>query len=78
MVVVETQPTMVSSRTNWTGGRLLHIHIAPVASVAMGELAAAKFVAGRGIEGDRYFAGTGTYSGKPDFPRDYSLRNGGA
>jgi MOSC domain-containing protein YiiM len=33
----------------------------------MEEVAAATFVAGRGIEGDRYFLGTGTYSGKPDF-----------
>jgi hypothetical protein len=33
----------------------------------MQELAEANFVAGRGIEGDRYFLGTGTYSAKPDF-----------
>jgi hypothetical protein len=33
----------------------------------MEELAEANFVAGRGIEGDRYFLGTGTYSSKPDF-----------
>jgi hypothetical protein len=33
----------------------------------MEELAEASFVAGRGIEGDRYFLGTGTYSAKPDF-----------
>jgi predicted ATPase len=33
----------------------------------MEELAEANFVAGRGIEGDRYFLGTGTYSAKPDF-----------
>jgi len=32
----------------------------------MAELAEAKLVAGRGIEGDRYFKGTGTYSPKPD------------
>jgi MOSC domain-containing protein YiiM len=67
MLVVETQSTVTISRTSWTGGRLLHIHIAPAASVAMEEVAAAHFVAGRGIEGDRYFSGTGTYSAKPDF-----------
>ena len=56
-----------TSKTQWRGGRLLHIHIAPAASVRMEELAEANFVAGRGIEGDRYFLGIGTYSAKPDF-----------
>jgi MOSC domain-containing protein YiiM len=50
---------------SWTG-RLLHIHIAEKASVAMEELDEAKLIAGRGIEGDRYFNGIGTYSPKPD------------
>ena len=50
---------------SWTG-RLLHIHIAERASVAMEELDEAKLIAGRGIEGDRYFNGIGTYSPKPD------------
>jgi hypothetical protein len=56
-----------TTKTQWRGGRLLHSHIAPAASVRMEELAEANFVAGRGIEGDRYFRGTGTYSAKPDF-----------
>lgn len=56
-----------TSRTRWTGGRLLHIHIAPAASYEMEEIAEAHLIAGRGIEGDRYFLGTGTYSPKPDF-----------
>ncbi|SDB64495.1 MOSC domain-containing protein [Belnapia rosea] len=47
-------------------GSLLHIHIAEAASFEMEELAEARCVAGRGIEGDRYFLGTGTYSPKPD------------
>jgi MOSC domain-containing protein YiiM len=55
------------NQTKWQGGQLLHIHIAPSASIKMEELAEASFVAGRGIEGDRYFLGTGTYSAKPDF-----------
>jgi MOSC domain-containing protein YiiM len=50
---------------SWSG-RLLHIHIAERASFDMQELDEAKLVAGRGIEGDRYFNGTGTYSPKPD------------
>ncbi|MBC2861586.1 MULTISPECIES: MOSC domain-containing protein [Stappia] len=51
--------------TGWTG-ELLHIHIAPEASFEMEELEEAVCVAGRGIEGDRYFLGTGTYSARPD------------
>ncbi|CAG2148696.1 MOSC domain-containing protein [Cupriavidus plantarum] len=50
----------------WTGGRLHHIHIAPSASYEMEELDRAELVAGKGIVGDRYFLGTGTYSPKPD------------
>ncbi|HYZ44657.1 MAG TPA: MOSC domain-containing protein, partial [Xanthobacteraceae bacterium] len=50
---------------SWSG-RLLHIHIAKRASLAMEELDEAKLIAGRGIDGDRYFYGTGTYSPKPD------------
>ena len=64
---METQLRNLSNETNWAGGHLLNIHIAPTASVAMEEVAAANFVSGRGIEGDRYFLGTGTYSAKPDF-----------
>ncbi len=47
-------------------GRLLHIHVAPAASYEMEELHQAQLIAGRGIVGDRYFLGTGTYSPKPD------------
>ena len=50
---------------SWSGC-LLHIHIAERASLQMEELDQAKLIAGRGIEGDRYFTGTGTYSPKPD------------
>jgi hypothetical protein len=63
---VETQLRKLSNG-NWAGGCLLNIHFAPTASVAMEEISAANFVAGREIEGDRYFLGTGTYSAKPDF-----------
>jgi MOSC domain-containing protein YiiM len=51
--------------TAWRG-KLLHIHIALSASYEMEELNEALCVAGRGILGDRYFDGTGTYSPKPD------------
>lgn len=54
-----------SGATGWSG-TLLHIHIAPAASYEMEELSEGLCVAGRGIEGDRYFLGAGTYSPKPD------------
>ena len=47
-------------------GELLHIHIAESASFEMEELEQAELVAGKGIVGDRYFTGKGTYSPKPD------------
>lgn len=49
---------------NWRG-ELLHIHIAASASYEMEAQQQATLVAGRGIEGDRYFLGTGTYSDLP-------------
>lgn len=39
----------------------------------MRPLAEARLVAGRGIEGDRYFLGTGTYSMKPGPDREVTL-----
>jgi hypothetical protein len=57
---------------NWSGGKLLHIHVAPAASYEMEELLEAELVAGKGIVGDRYYLGTGTYSPKPDV-RDVTL-----
>lgn len=47
-------------------GRLLHIHIAPAASYEMEAQGEATLVAGKGIVGDRYYLGKGTYSPKPD------------
>jgi hypothetical protein len=57
--------------TAWRG-RLLHIHIAPGKSLKMEALEQANLITGRGIEGDRYYLGTGTYSPKPDV-RDVTL-----
>ena len=50
--------------SHWRGS-LRHIHIAPAASYEMEALQEARLVAGRGIEGDRYFLGIGTYSKLP-------------
>lgn len=52
--------------TTWTGGSLLHIHTCPAASHEMEERDEIECIAGKGIVGDRYFLGTGTYSKKPD------------
>ncbi len=48
-------------------GVLVAIHVAPTAKAPMASLTRARAVAGRGIEGDRYHAATGTYS-KPRKP----------
>lgn len=46
-------------------GRVEGIYIAPAESAAMVALDVARVVAGRGIEGDRYFDGRGHYSHVP-------------
>ncbi|HUS56263.1 MAG TPA: MOSC domain-containing protein [Thermohalobaculum sp.] len=56
----------------WTG-RLDHIHITAAARGAMRPLDEALLVAGKGIEGDRYTLGTGTYSIKPEPGRQVTL-----
>ncbi len=56
---------VVGGAFGWRG-TLLAIHVAPAASYEMEALGEARCVAGRGIVGDRYFDGTGTYSPKPD------------
>jgi MOSC domain-containing protein YiiM len=54
-------------------GVLEHIHITPAGRQPMQELPEARLVAGQGIEGDRYFLGTGTYSEKPEPGRQVTL-----
>jgi len=54
-------------------GQLEHIHITGKASGAMLPLDEVLLVAGKGIEGDRYFLGTGTYSMKPGPDRQVTL-----
>ena len=57
---------------DWTG-RLEHIHVTGAGGGAMRPLAEARVAAGRGIEGDRYFLETGTYSMKPGPDRQITL-----
>lgn len=54
-------------------GSVLAIHIARAASQPMASLAEALAVAGRGLDGDRYAAGTGFYSNKPEPGRHVTL-----
>jgi MOSC domain-containing protein YiiM len=63
--------TVPGGAVGWRGV-LTHIHIAPAASETMAALHEAECIAGRGIVGDRYFTGNGTYSAKPD-SREVSL-----
>lgn len=46
-------------------GSVVSIHVASDAAVPMESVAEARAVPGRGLEGDRYFLGTGVYSPKP-------------
>jgi MOSC domain-containing protein YiiM len=46
-------------------GRVVSLHIAPRAAAPMQSIAEVHAVPGRGLEGDRYFTGTGFYSTKP-------------
>jgi len=47
-------------------GRVERILVAPSAGVLPAPIARARVVAGAGLEGDRYFLGTGTFSDWPD------------
>src|SRR5262249_48914164 len=64
-VGVAHEPAAGGDKMSWSD-RLLHIHIAARASAQMEALDKAKPNEGRGIEGDRYVNGIGTYSPKPD------------
>ncbi len=48
-------------------GRVVSIHIAPQGSAPMVSVPEARAVTGRGLEGDRYFLGTGFYSQRPSY-----------
>ncbi len=54
-------------------GRVVSIHVAAGAAGAMKAVPTARAVPGRGLEGDRYFAHTGTYSDTPGTGRDLTL-----
>jgi MOSC domain-containing protein YiiM len=55
------------------GARLVAIYVAPEAGAPMEARTAVDAVAGRGLEGDRYRWGVGTYSHTHRGPRDVTL-----
>jgi MOSC domain-containing protein YiiM len=54
-------------------GQIVSIHITPKAEADMAAVDAVRAVPGRGLEGDRYFEHTGTYSETPGTGRDITL-----
>ncbi|MEE9592746.1 MAG: MOSC domain-containing protein [Thermoplasmata archaeon] len=54
-------------------GEIVSIHIAPAAEAEMRSLAEVRAVAGRGLEGDRYFHKTGFYSQRQGPDRQLTL-----
>jgi len=56
----------------WSG-KLISIYIAPAAVAATQSLEEARVVAGKGLEGDRYFLGQGTFSNNPGSGRHVTL-----
>jgi MOSC domain-containing protein YiiM len=54
-------------------GQVVSIHVAARASEPTRQLDEARAVPGRGLEGDRYFAGAGFYSGKPGWWAELTL-----
>jgi MOSC domain-containing protein YiiM len=54
-------------------GTLISIHIAPEATVPLQSVTEVRAVAGKGLEGDRYFTGHGTWSTHPGLGREVTL-----
>lgn len=54
-------------------GSVVSIHIAPAAQAPTRSASAVRAVAGRGLEGDRYYQGAGTFSDQPGLGREVTL-----
>jgi MOSC domain-containing protein YiiM len=54
-------------------GTVLSLHIAPTGAAAMQSVNQVRAIAGRGLDGDRYFNGLGTYSNDPGTGRHVTL-----
>lgn len=64
-----------NGRPIWKG-TVVSIHVAERAGEPMRPVAHARAVAGRGLEGDRYYEGLGFYSGHPGPEREVTLVEG--
>ncbi len=54
-------------------GEVVSIHIAPEAEGSMRSTQSVRAIPGKGLEGDRYFKATGTYSDRPGPAREITL-----
>src|SRR6266511_5415027 len=54
-------------------GTIVSLHIAPTGAATMQSVDHVRAVAGRGLEGDRYFSKLGTYSNDPGTGRHVTL-----
>jgi MOSC domain-containing protein YiiM len=54
-------------------GNVISIHIAPTGAAPMKSVTTAQAVAGKGLEGDRYYSKLGTYSNQSGSGRDVTL-----
>ncbi len=63
---------MIITHRMWTG-TVVSLHIAPDAAGSMVSVPTVRAVAGRGLEGDRYYADAGTFSEKPGPDREVTL-----
>ena len=54
-------------------GMVVSIHIAPAGAASTVPVEQVRAIAGKGLEGDRYFTQTGTYSKKPRPDRELTL-----
>src|SRR2546430_17228376 len=58
--------------TPWHG-EVVSIHLAPKAEDPMKSVKAIRAIQGKGLEGDRYFRASGTYSDRPGPGREITL-----
>lgn len=72
-VVASHQPAARVVAAPGTGGRVDGIFLAPAAEAPMVAADAVQVVAGRGLEGDRYFDGAGTFSARGSTGRDITF-----
>ncbi|MEO8456397.1 MAG: MOSC domain-containing protein [Chloroflexota bacterium] len=68
-----TQTTETREDAGVAKGRVISIHISPAAEQPMLAVSEVRAVPGRGLEGDRYYEHTGTYSETPGTGRDVTL-----